>query len=139
MGSSSVTSITGILVRAAMMRESSLPCSGSRCTITTKAAPTLAGKASKNACSAATPPADAPILATGTRTYSEVAIGLLRVEVGASLPRYHKPSWRQLQPVAHDPMTILRDQCRRLGCGQDGLGIGPPACCCSAQAYAADF
>src|SRR5215475_12227713 len=50
-----------------MICVSSLECSGSRWTITTNAAPTVCGKASKNDCRAATPPAEAPMLATGTR------------------------------------------------------------------------
>src|SRR5262249_43651403 len=96
-----MTSTTGILVRAAMMRDSSLPCSGSRCTITTKAAPTLSGKASKNDCKAVTPPADAPMLATGTRACSVWDIGVLQQK--RTSPTHHRLSPEQEHLAASEP------------------------------------
>src|SRR5215831_11323873 len=79
-----------------MICVSSLECSGSRCTITTNAAPTVCGRASKNDCKAATPPAEAPMLATGTRIagvpFSSLSLAIVVSTVLAPLRQGHHTS-----------------------------------------------
>src|SRR5215203_2734830 len=69
----SLINVTGILVRAAIISFSVLPCSGERCTMTTYAIPLSDGILAKNSCSALTPPADAPIPITRKSFLSDLS------------------------------------------------------------------